>query len=284
MNVKENVERLRNLQLQETRRYKSQLAIIVGLLFFLTGVTELILLFTRVLDSQFYIIVAVFGVLFSVIAFFILLNSNNQRMRAYLVEEIMAVYNRETDANTILEIKPKVTRTFNQEMGLFTRGASVQTDYLVKIAHKDLDCEILYCRLITSNGKSSTIHFNGFYAIFQHKSDDFFQIRSRGKPRLKGVKFKRLIRYPEKVFIPEIDIREYLEEKYLYAFRNINNKMLLGNSYLASNKEAVHLALSPKGNFRMPKLIDQENFIDNYNRYTKLFKLITSTFEAISQV
>lgn len=199
------------------------------------------------------LIPGVFIVFVEVLVVLILKTSNKTTMiNKILNYEILQIYNANNGTNYTYESKPKILKTFNVEMGLFVKYAGVNTKYIIKDQNHPYPFEIMNCSLITSNGKSSTVHFDGIYVIFNIPNIPTQHLLSRGKPHLSGIKMIQEEGYEEKVFTP-LEHPEIKINPILYGiFQDLPQKFELKAHYVASNNTEVHMAFTPKLKQKLP--------------------------------
>jgi hypothetical protein len=145
-------------------------------------------------------------------------------------------------------------------MGLFNGYASVSSKYQMK-AEMEVGEEVILqeCSLVTSNGKSSTVHFRGIYIILPIKGISFQQLRTKGKPRLKGVKFDRVEEYPEeRFFVVEGHTSRDLHPFLMQVYEELPKVFDMRDYFVASNEQEVHVALWMKDTPKMPQDMTQE--------------------------
>lgn len=219
------------------------------------------------------ILIPVFGfILISVFTYAIgMYNITSKTQISFLNNEVINLYNNEEGTFIKYEIKPKINREFNEKMGLFTKAANVYVKYMISgdsANHHNFN--IMNCRLISSNGQNSTVHFDGFYIIINAKTSSTFQLRTKGKPRLKGAKFVKLDRTEPLSFLLEEDPNNYIETKYYDMFDSIKSNIDCKALYISSNKEQFHIGIIPKEKLKFPSELDYETFKEYSDRMRKI--------------
>ncbi|AIO18523.1 hypothetical protein KQ51_00643 [Candidatus Izimaplasma bacterium HR1] len=181
-------------------------------------------------------------------------------------KEVINLYNYENSTNFDYLDKIKVRNNFNKEMGLFTRLASVSTRF--QIIGEDIN--IMNCTLVTSNGKSSTVHFDGIYMIYKKMCSKTFQLRTKGRPKLKGVKFSKQEGELYSEFVP-FESNEIIDSYYINIFESSLNSIELSKKkvYLGSNLKEIHFGYHP------PKFMKYDEFTyEVFKEYYKYFSNI----------
>lgn len=185
---------------------------------------------------------------------------NNKKVfiNKHINSEIIKLFNAEFDTNFTYEYKVKVPKEFNQKMGLFPRGSSIFTNYRITgVTPENHPIIILDCRMVTSNGKSSTIHFDGIYAILQVSFPVHAQVRSSGRPHVKGIQFNKLDNYEQKVFLAE-DTGETLPSELLHLYREIKDNFTTRGQYIGTNTTELHIAIWDKEKNPLPEELNYQ--------------------------
>lgn len=160
-----------------------------------------------------------------------------------------------------LEYTPydKSNREYVKKGGLFTSYATVSNKRHIKgTTNDETPFDIFDTTLMTSNGKSQSIHFDGVYYIIHKNIDTTLQVRSNGTPKLKGVKFEKCKEFEN------IKVFKKLEENVSnidYTFINFVVKLLENETYkrvyLSVVEDEIHLAVwFKKHPLRKPKSFD----------------------------
>lgn len=234
---------------------KTQKGIRKSLFISISIIVFFVLLFLIIQTDVSYTLIPLIFVVFIELFVILILKTNNKTIMINRVMnyEILQVYNSMNGTNLIYENKPKIPKTFNVEMGLFVKYAGVSTKYSIKDPSPSNPFEMMYCSLITSNGKSSTVHFDGIYVIFKIPNIPTQHLLSRGKPHLQGTKMVQAEGYEENVFVP-VDHPEVRINPILYGiFQDLPNKFELKAYYVASNNAEVHIAFTPKQKQKLPE-------------------------------
>lgn len=133
------------------------------------------------------------------------------------------------------------------ETGLFPRcGAFVK--YHISGFTKDQNPFDLYdVRLVQSNGQSTTVHFDGLLRVVKVAHDTNIQIRTQGKPHVKGVKYFKIDKHDElSVFKPEGQTMREVDQNLLDLFKQIYDPNTMKHMYLSVNQQQLALAIRYK--------------------------------------
>ncbi|GEM_PF-616468 len=123
----------------------------------------------------------------------------------YLYSEIYKKIN--IDESLFIKYEPylKEKQDFNIKGGLYTRYASAKIKR--KVSGQTMnrhDFTIYDTTIVSSNGQSSTTHFNGIYYQIKTNTNTYFQVRTHGTPKMKGIKYIKKPEYQDiRVFVRE---------------------------------------------------------------------------------
>ncbi|MBN2300363.1 MAG: hypothetical protein JXC31_04150 [Acholeplasmataceae bacterium] len=179
-------------------------------LIIVTGLVVLFIFIPKILQMDPWdVIVPIYGFVPAFVTLLLTIVSYNyvseKPSYTYLYPEIYKKINLEESLFIKYESYLKGKPDFNNIGGLYTRHASVRVKR--KISGQTLngnEFSVYDATIITSNGKSSSTHFNGIY--FQVKTDtsSFFQIRTHGSPKFKDMKFIKQDEFQDlKVYLKE---------------------------------------------------------------------------------
>lgn len=134
---------------------------------------------------------------------------------------------------------------FNKIGGIFTYHALARVKRHIKGHTKDqLDFEIYDTTLTTSSNNSQQTHLDGIYYVLHKKLDTRIQIRTQGKPRVKGLKFDKVeTRQNLKVYK---EVEKHLNEidyKLISFAENIDKANNMKHVYLSVVEDEIHLAM-----------------------------------------
>ena len=199
----------------------------------------------------------------------------------YLNKEVVNLFNFTEGSNVYYKVKPVFNKQYNSEMALFVRYASASCKYKIYNENPEqLGYEILRTSLVTSNGKSTTVHFDGDYLIINFPTDQDFHIKHRKqRTNRKGLKFYKT---PDEEFHIYLSEKDYDKEE-KRVIRPINRQFISLYSfvrevfqtdkvYIGSNKEQLHIAITEKVKFKMPKEFNYDNVKEYYDEFTKVIK------------
>lgn len=225
-----------------------------------------------------YILITLATTIVLIIGAFLIKNAvvHSILKNTYLNREVIKLYNYEKEINAEYYPKYKTGSDFNKSMGLFTRFSSVSNKYMIKL---DEQTRVLNTVIQTNNGKSNQIHFQGIYIMIEQPEYTMFQVRTNGKPHLKGHSF---------IKEPIEDIKVYRlenEDIIRFNYRSVLNRLEeYKKVYIASNRKAVHIAFNPfKPKFNH-KEITHENFKEYYHQFESLLNTILQIKDIVLMV
>ncbi len=163
----------------------------------------------------------------------------------YLYAHIYQDINQELELYLDYEAYPQGKQEFNHDGGLFTRFASVRVfRHVSGSTSEGTPFDAYDCTMTTSNGKSQQTHFDGIYLVVRKSHQETLQIRTNGRPALKGVKFDRQDDIEAlKVYKPENDELMSVDRKYIDFMRMLSGQQAYKRVYLGLVPGEIHLAL-----------------------------------------
>lgn len=204
-------------------------------------------------------------------------NLVNETLNPIIVDE----YNRNNETNYEYAPKLKDKPTFNKEMGLFSRGASVSTKFKLSGVNS-IPFEIRHTSMVVSNGQSSSVVFDGIYMMFQIKEDKF-QIRKDGKPRLKGTRFARVKEEEYSTYTEEMK-SEYVKDVYKKIYSILKKDFEFPKVYIGSNGTEIHVAYTTAIKTNFKNEITKEFFDEYQYLFNDIFKVLDRVVDLIRVV
>jgi hypothetical protein len=144
----------------------------------------------------------------------------------------------------------KSSRNFNKNGGLFAPSASATVKRHIEGMTSDQhEFHIYDTMLTTSTGNGQQTHFDGVYFVLNKSVKTTLQVRSNGKPRVKGHKYVKVDTQNELKVYKEIE--QYMNSydyKYLNFIEKINQNLDVKRVYFSSINQQLHLAVWYKKN------------------------------------
>lgn len=248
----------------------------------LMGFIAVVFFFTGVPLPYIGIVAGVFALSVWVIDLAVQWHQRNRVLYQSLLPVLLSRIEQENDVSFSYEYRPALDKSFNERMGLFTHYASIRTMYEI-LMHRDdgMDVTILQCSMTTSNGKSATTHFSGVYAMFPIAGYPVQQLRTSGSPALKKTKFLRLKEEEDKLYMLEDHPNERIDSTLRQILDSAKQAFTLRGTYLASNKEEVHLGLWFKKIPSLPKEWNQASLRPILDWYRDLFLFLNTAAEQL---
>lgn len=160
--------------------------------------------------------------------------------------------------------KPKADRETFRAFGLFNRSANITHRFSLKTqTEDDIDYTVYASRFLISTGQHSHVDYEGPYLIIENVVQTpeavLYQLRSRGKPSVKGMRFKaeptpgKLTLYVPKDTTPTVGMVRFLNEVEDFLAKEPPHAF-----YLAIKGHDMHIAVQyRKRMFRPVTLTDQ---------------------------
>jgi len=141
------------------------------------------------------------------------------------------------------------------ESGLFSRSSAFVKFHIKGYTDKQYPFDLYNVRLVQSNGQSTTIPFEGIYSIIKTTDQTTLQIRTKGKPYVKGLKFNKVeVKNYFTVFKPKDEELNDIDRKYMDIFKDLFNQNTIKDMYMSVINQKVVLAIKYQEDpFKKPK-------------------------------
>jgi len=174
---------------------------------------------------------------------------------------------------------------FNRTGEIFSIYVSTTIRRHVKGTTTDsIPMDIYDARLYTSNNNSTHTYFDGIYYVLHRDFNSTLQVRTEGKPRVKGTKFYRIEKYKDfEVYKPEGETVSSLDEEFIAYFDQLLKSTQVKSLFLSVVRNEVHLALwtiNPQG--RDCKEITKSSLEALYNYYVNEPKILDDLADSIN--
>jgi len=166
---------------------------------------------------------------------------------------------------------------FNKEGGLFTGFANVKLRRRLSGQTEDHHkFDIVDCIMTTSNGKSQQTHFDGTYFILDKRVSSSLQVRTKGSPKLKKVKFDRLDQIESiRVYKEREQQVSNLDHLYIEYIKRLSERLEYKNVYFSIVDGQLHLAIwFKKHPIRKSKPLTLEKLNSYANEFMNEYRLI----------
>lgn len=131
--------------------------------------------------------------------------------------------------------------------GLFPRCAAFVKFHVSGFTKDQNPFDLYDVRLVQSNGQSTTVHFDGLLRVVKVAYDTNIQIRTQGKPHVKGVKYLKIDKLDELViFKPEGQTLGEVDQSLIDLFKQIYDPNTMKHMYLSANHQQLALAIRYK--------------------------------------
>lgn len=194
----------------------------------------------------------------------------------YLYRTVYNKINQERDTFYKYEYFEKGDFTFNSRGGIFPRSCRYKINRHVSgISPEGNKFDIYDVALITGSGKNQSTHFSGMYYVTKQSNNTNFQLRTNGKPHLKGVKFERFNDFTNiKVYIEEEKNMTNIEHKFMSTVDRLTRNLNAKKIYLSLTKDEIHLAVVPKVHIRKQYNLSIDKMNKLYNAFLDEVRVI----------
>lgn len=130
------------------------------------------------------------------------------------------------------------------QTGLFPRSAAFVKFHINGFNQDQKRFDLYDVRLVQSNGQSTTILFDGLFRVLNVEYDTTLQVRTQGKPYLKGTKFRKVdVDNEFLVFKPEGQSANEIDQKLIAVIKSIYDRTTMKHIYLSVNNHQLALAI-----------------------------------------
>jgi hypothetical protein len=164
----------------------------------------------------------------------------------------------------------KSSRYFNKNGGLFAPSASANVKrHIEGMTSDQQEFHIYDTMLTTSTGNGQQTHFDGIYFVLNKSAQTIVQIRTNGKPRVKGHKYIKVDTQSDLKVFKEVDQQlNALDFKYLNFIEKINQNVEVKRVYFSSINQQLHLAIWYK---KHPARKQKNVSFETLNKLTQYF-------------
>jgi hypothetical protein len=214
---------------------------------------------------------------------------NYQFVNQVLHKEMIAMYNQNEEDSLRYRFKPKDLTKFNVNMALFNRYSGANIPFAIEQNDASMPYLFMKASLVTSSGKSSTVHFDGMYLRIKKSLPDDFHIKpKKTKSNRKNAKMYHTEIEGHHVYVPEYD---YIKEErslkkpfpsyYIDFYNSVVSIFNTDKIYIGSDKEFLDIAIYNKFPFKAPKDLDYDTI---HNYYRLISGLLSQVKETLLQV
>ncbi len=213
-------------------------------------------------DIVVFVILGVAGVLFIIGLMVYLFYVSERPLYEHVMPKVVEGFNAFESEDLTYTAYPKKAgmEERNKNAGLFTRGAFVKNRFAIEGTSPEGIPYTLYdTHFVVSTGNASSVVFNGYYYILKQKHDVFYQIRTRGRPSLKGVSFTRVKQAGKVSLFVEAGERvpKHVEMMLDHAQKLFEDDRVK-HLYISALEETVHVAIEPHKMDRRKRTMTQE--------------------------
>ncbi len=251
------------------------LLLMIGLL----AIVSLLYVLGLTSEDPWNILIPVYsGIIFIGLLIYLLFSYGTGSSKAFyefVVRKVMEKINFHMELDLKYSTNKKTEFLFNKSSGIFSRFCRSNVRMHIKGSSlEDKQFELFELTLITGNGKNQHTHLNGIYIVLSNETNILEQVRTHGKPHLKGTNFQKIesdFRY--RVYLNEdLDERD-LNEKYIDMFSRVMDDSVKQKGYLSVIENETHFALHPFKLYKYRKLT-LENINIVYDKIKLLIELV----------
>jgi hypothetical protein len=160
--------------------------------------------------------------------------------------------------------------------GLYPKGTSKINRFIMTFNTDDHpEVKALYSEIFTQSNNSRYTYLKGLYIVIQSLNHDIFQIRTKGKEKLKDIKLeKNKLSDGTKTFT---DQDKDIPKIYFDIYNDLKDKHK--EVEIAGIEDEIHIAINPYFNFKREKQITN----DVYQKYYKEIEDIIHMIKDISE-
>jgi len=193
----------------------------------------------------------------------------------FVVKKVIDKINFHMELDLVYSSNKKTQFPHNKKSGLFSRHCrSVTRMYIKGKTSEDTEFELFELSLVTSNGKNQQTHLNGIYIVLKNNTKIVQQIRTHGRPHLKGTNYSKDETDSEyRVYTKEDMFVSDSDETYLDLFSRVMRDTEKQKGYLSVIENETHFALHPFKLYKYRRLT-LENINVVYDKMKWLIELV----------
>ena len=233
-------------------------------------------------DRIWYFVLSIIFFLIPFIAFIVSYHYRDAEIfYNYVYKEVIEHINHHT--GTFYQYKgkeknSKLYRDMIKEGGLYPAASIYALNRITGYSKAQYPFEMYQLRVVSSNGQSSMVHFDGIYIVLKLPIASMFQIRTNGRPHQKEVKLRKIDKIDKiSIYKPEDEQMAIADQKYLAILKKLMDDENICFVDIASNLSNLHLGIQYKKqpNKKIKELdYDAMNSIVKY--YMDIFAIIDS--------
>jgi hypothetical protein len=163
--------------------------------------------------------------------------------------------------------------------GLYPKGTSKINRFIMTFNTDDHpEVKVLYSEIFTQSNNSRYTYLKGLYIIIQSLNHDTFQIRTKGKEKLKEIKLeKNKLSDGTKTFT---DQGKEIPKVYFDIYNDLKDKHK--EVEIAGIEDEIHIAINPYFKFKREKQITNDIYQKYYNDIEEIINIIKEISEKIA--
>lgn len=218
------------------------------------------------------------GILFFLLLIYISYSFGRGGSKAFyelIIPKVIDKINFQMEADLVYSSNKKTDFLYNKIGGLFSPRCRSNIRMSIKgTSPGGRNFELYELILVTGGGKNQQINLNGIYIVFNSKTSICQQIRSNGKPQLKGTKYERIESdYKYRVYLQEGSFERDLDVDYKDMFSRVMEDTHNERGYLSIIENQTHFALHPVRLYKYRKM-SLENINIVYDKIKWLIEIV----------
>lgn len=193
----------------------------------------------------------------------------------FAVKKVIDKLNLNMDLGLQYSSNKKTDFSFNKKGGIFSRHCRSRVRmHIYGTSPHGVYFDLFELTLTTGSGNSQKTHLNGIYIVLENNLNTYQQVRTHGKPHLKGTEYTKLEEgYEYHVYLKEGLSQSSTNEGYINAFTRLMDGLEKQKGYLSVIENETHFALHPIKLYKYRKLsLDNLNIV--YDKIKELIELV----------
>ncbi len=172
---------------------------------------------------------------------------------------------------------------YSRKNGLFTEIATYTTRYSISYNNKNNGQIVIYdSNIVTHTGRTTVVHFDGDYIVLEHSTNNAFQLRTNGSPKLKGTSFEKIkTREDIKEFIEKYT--SSIEQKYYDVFDYIKQQYPKKKIFISCVTDEIHIAIWRNTVFKKYNQITDKKYQAFKENIINRIELANNIYEIINK-
>ncbi len=246
----------------QIRKIKTKIIVfwsyMTGVFVFLSGLTFIFYHFSNVFKILFFIFLGIFVIFLIVLIMLSLFYVSEKPLYEMLYPKVVEDHNYENNTMITYHAYPK-DKDFFEFGGLYPFRSTKVLRFKLSFDNKNgYHVDVYDAYVITSNGKTTNIHLNGYYLLFRDYDTLKFQLRTYGNPFV-DPKYVKLVDITDvRAFVESSELD--LDLKYIKLYHLVKNEYRSPAVALGCNGCDLHLGITLRPMRRHIKVLTEEMY------------------------